>query len=80
MAWEDLDPMSLAGLNIGGATQASVPADGGALHMSSVTGQPPIYHPDNPVFWFGVLMAFVTGLVAVHTHVKVGPFRVSGDT
>ena len=38
---------------------------------------PPLYSPENPLFWFGVLLAAAGGLFFVSTHVKVGPAKGS---
>ena len=33
------------------------------------------WHPDNPLFWFGVLGAVTFGLIGASTAVRVGPFK-----
>ncbi len=37
----------------------------------------PLWSPDNPLFWFGVIAAATFGLVAVSTSVRIGPGRAS---
>jgi len=34
---------------------------------------PPVWSPENPLFWFALILAFGTGAVYISTHVKVGP-------
>lgn len=33
---------------------------------------PPLYSPENPLFWFGALIVLGTGLVYVSTHWRIG--------
>jgi hypothetical protein len=35
------------------------------------------WHPDNPMFWVGVLLAATFGLVGASTSIRVGPFKAS---
>lgn len=37
----------------------------------------PVWHPDSPLFWFGVVAAATFGLLAVSTSVRVGPVRAA---
>jgi hypothetical protein len=37
-----------------------------------------LWHPSNPLFWLGGIMAVTFGLAAVSTTVRVGPASVSG--
>lgn len=37
----------------------------------------PLFSPDNPLFWFGLLLAGTFGLVAISTSVRLGPGRAS---
>lgn len=38
-----------------------------------------IFHPDNPLFWFGALLAVSVGLVGVSGTVRVGKAKVTGS-
>jgi hypothetical protein len=33
------------------------------------------WHPDSPLFWFGMLAAVTFGLIGASTTVRLGPFR-----
>lgn len=35
------------------------------------------WHPDSPLFWFGILGAVTFGLIAASTTIRVGPFKAS---
>lgn len=35
------------------------------------------WHPDSPMFWFGVLLAATFGFAAASTSLRLGPFRAS---
>ena len=37
----------------------------------------PPWHPESPLFWFGMLAAVTLGLIAASTSVRIGPFRAS---
>lgn len=39
----------------------------------------PLWSPENPLFWFGGLLAVTLGFVALSTSVRVGPARASLD-
>src|SRR5262249_11849843 len=48
--------------------------------QSSATSHPPVWSPDNPLFWFGgLLLATGFGLFAISGSVKVAKTRVSGS-
>ncbi len=54
------------------------PAGLGAPRMSTVTAtapHPPMWSPDNPLFWFGVLLAATLGFVGIAGSVRLGPAR-----
>jgi hypothetical protein len=78
--WSDtLNPGAITGY--GGA-----PTDQGSgglvsgLASSVVTRSattPPLYSPDNPVFWVGALLLAAGGFLAISTHARLGPFKAS---
>jgi hypothetical protein len=55
--------------SMGGMTPATRP-------VADANGEKP-WHPDNPLFWFGILLATTFGLIGAATSVRVGPFRAS---
>jgi hypothetical protein len=39
---------------------------------------PPLWSPDNPLFWFGGLLLAVGGFIGVSGWVDVGPLKLKG--
>lgn len=35
------------------------------------------WHPDSPMFWFGILLATTFGLIGAATSIRVGPFKAA---
>ena len=72
MTWEPADPYSKYGL-------ASSPASNTTTELNAIpsptkgaaAASNPL-HPENPLFWFGVLAATTFGLMAFSTNVRVG--------
>jgi hypothetical protein len=65
-----VQPASVSPSSIPGAARSAGP---GAFDAAAAK----LWHPDNPLFWFGVIAAATFGLVAGSTSIKVGPFRAS---
>lgn len=65
---------SLPGSGSGGVTQGVEGNVGtaGAVH-------PPLYSPDNPLFWFALVLALAGGLIYISTEVKAGPFKAGAS-
>ena len=61
----------------GSADNGSGGLEPGLLAATPPGNMAPIYSPDNPVFWVGVLIALGTGLIVISTHWKVGPSKGS---
>lgn len=61
-----LNPAQMGGGNLAAATASAVNAN---------DSKP--WHPDNPLFWFGGLLAVTLGLIGAATSVRVGPFKAS---
>jgi len=40
---------------------------------------PALYSPDNPLFWFGLVLAATVGLVAVSGSVRLGKAKVAAS-
>lgn len=37
----------------------------------------PVWHPEHPFFWFGVIAAGAVGLMGFSTHARVGPVHAA---
>lgn len=48
-----------------------------SIAQSSVQALPQIWHPDNPVFWVGVIAAASVGLIGFTVTGRAGPARAS---
>lgn len=35
------------------------------------------WHPDSPLFWFGIILATTFGLIGAATSIRVGPFKAA---
>lgn len=74
-----MNPADMFGLQAGGVrTPASGPP---ALAKTAGTGaldqaNPP-WSPDNPLFWFGVLLVVTIGAAAVNASVRIGPITTA---
>jgi hypothetical protein len=77
--WGTINPGTITGFGGGGVDSGS----GGLLSgLSGSVGtrgsiHPPLYSPDNPVFWLAVVLALAGGALAVSTHARLGPFKAS---
>lgn len=49
----------------------------GIVGATPPANNPPLHSPDNPLFWFGLLLLVGTGAIFVSTHWKIG--RESGS-
>lgn len=59
----------------GASTLGTGVVSGTPSPLDKGTGRP--WHPDNPLFWFGMLAAVTFGLIGASTAVRVGPFKGS---
>jgi hypothetical protein len=63
----------------GGQTGAggSAPESSGVSNtvMTPGAANPPLWSPDNPLFWFGLILAATAGLLTVSTSIDAGPLR-----
>jgi hypothetical protein len=75
--WESIGPASITGF--GGALVGS--GSGGVTQgvedavQTSEAGNPPLWSPENPLFWFAALLLAAGGFLYVSTEVKAGPFK-----
>lgn len=79
-AWQTMDPYHQFGLRPAqvperGTSMPGVARSSGPGVADSVADK--LWHPDNPLFWFGVLALATFGAIAGSTSIKVGPFRAS---
>jgi hypothetical protein len=58
----------------GGVTGGVVPAQG-----TKAIADAPLWSPDNPLFWFGGLLAITAGLFALSVNVKAGPAKAAAS-
>ncbi len=76
-SWDELNPMSLVGINPGAPQAPDVTT--GQLSQTAVAVTKSGLHPDNALLWFGGILAVTLGLIGASAHLRVGPFRVGGD-
>jgi hypothetical protein len=73
--WEGLtSPEILGGW---AADRGSGGLEPGLLGSTPSGRMAPMFSPENPLFWAGVVIVLGTGLVAISTHWKVGPAKGS---
>ncbi len=73
--WEGLtSPEILGGWAVDGGSGGLSP---GIVASTSGKKMPPLYSPENPLFWVGVVVLLVTGGLYVSAHWKVGPAKGS---
>jgi len=77
-SWDMLDPFNqVRVVDTGPAAVKSSSTPGLAMISPNAVDHDPPWHPDNPLFWFGAVLAVTFGLIAVSTSVKVGPFKAA---
>lgn len=78
MAWDTINPANLTGLGVG-----ELPGSGGlttGVAQAAATrpaNHPPLWSPDNPLFWVGIIAAATVGLWAMSVNVKAGGAKAS---
>lgn len=77
--YDTVDPYNLLGAKPAamvpsGTTPSPIAAVTGSL-LDRGDGKP--WHPDNGLFWFGVIAATTLGLIGASTSLRVGPFRAA---
>ncbi len=79
--YDTVDPYNLLGVKPAGMLNAHQVAPNSSLASASASlieaNGARIWHPDNPLFWFGGLLAVTLGLIGAATSVRVGPFKAS---
>jgi hypothetical protein len=74
--WQALDPMASFATMVPGV---STDVAAGGMQSAGVVSVAGRGSPDNPMFWWGALLAVTLGLVGASTHLRVGPFKVSAS-
>jgi len=75
--WAGINPSSITGFG------GSLPGGGSGGVVSGVESavatranpNAPLYSPDNPLFWVGLLLLAAAGAIYLSTSVKVGPIK-----
>jgi hypothetical protein len=45
------------------------------MHVTAEQGAPPLWSPDNPLFWFGAILLTAVGAITFSTSVDLGPLK-----
>jgi hypothetical protein len=76
-------PRALLGLNPGavppGAQTTITPGIARSAGPGILADTSKPWHPDSPMFWFGVLLATTFGLIGASTSLRVGPFKAAAS-
>ena len=73
-----ISPFSSAAYGLTGAAPSSAHVDTSpSIAATAVQGLAPFYHPDNPVFWVGIVAAAAMGLIGFTVTGRAGPARAS---
>lgn len=79
--WDKFDPHHLYGVKpasmVGKPSSGGMPSgfDGSIGPSMAEAGTVKPWHPDSPLFWFGMLLATTLGLIGASTAIRVGPFK-----
>jgi hypothetical protein len=79
--WLDINPGAITGYGGVGTDQGSGGVSSGMSGAAQTASgpTPPLWSPDNPLFWFGAFLAAASGFIFISTHVKVGPVSASAS-
>ena len=73
--WDAVNPNNSSSGISGAPSAPATDVSTGKLGQVGILAQRGVLSPDHPMFFFGVVLAATLGLVAVSTHVKVGPIK-----
>lgn len=80
--WDSVDPYHLYGAMPSGAANGRqgdiadpLTASAGPSTLEGRSDKP--WHPDSPLFWFGVTLAVTLGLIGASTSIRVGPYKAA---
>lgn len=76
MTWAVASPSAKYGINLGDVSHDPTPLSDIAVGPDDTH---PVWHPDNPLLWFGVIAAGAVGLMGFSVHGRVGPARAGVD-
>lgn len=77
--WETISPRNLTGYNGLGADNGSGTLRTGVTEATPAANHPPLYSPDNPLFWFALILGATAGLFALSVNVKAGPAKAAAS-
>jgi hypothetical protein len=77
------DTLNAGAITGAGFSQPDQGSGGIRSGLSSAVGtaggpNPPLYSPDNPLFWFGGALLAVAGLIGLSGWVDLGPLKLKG--
>jgi hypothetical protein len=76
--WSELNPGTLTGAAFSQPDQGSGGLRTGLASSTAGGPNPPLYSPDNPLFWFGAVLLAVGGFIGLSGWVDVGPLKIKG--
>jgi hypothetical protein len=79
--WSGINPAAITGFNgaqPGGGSGGVTPGVESAV-QTAASSNPPLWSPQNPLFWFGAFLAAAGGLFHLSPHVKAGPLSGNAD-
>lgn len=82
VAWAVPSPVTKYGgafMTPASATRDDTPLAQVAGPSPKASGTDKLIHPNNPLFWVGIVLAGAVGLAAVSTTVRVGPLKASAS-
>jgi hypothetical protein len=77
--WAGINPGTITGFGGSqvGSGSGGVASGVDAAVATPAAATPPLYSPQNPLFWFAAFLAAGAGLFHLSTHVKAGPAKGS---
>jgi hypothetical protein len=77
--WDNIGPTAITGYAGSGPDGGSGGLTTGvqASVTTPATVHAPAYSPDNPLFWFAIVLLAAGGFLVVSTHVHLGPVKGS---
>jgi hypothetical protein len=74
--WSEIGPGSITGFGlVADRGSGGVPSGVEGAVATRTSANPPLYSPDNPLFWVGALLLVVGGAVGLSGWVDVGPVK-----
>lgn len=81
MSWLELNPANITGAGGSAPDRGSGGLSSGIeASVGTAAGPtPPIYSPDNPLFWFAIVLVGTAVLIGASVSVKAGPFKAKAS-